>query len=311
MTAITCIMPGLCSIFSAADWQLLSKSWQKSPFALDYPQLIASLWPVEQFSLAHYAAHYCQIANENHWLKLTPISLNCDQAVCIVQHSKTHRLDAFEAQQLAQDLNQLYQTDGLKFHAGDGEILLETAVELGITTTPLYQVINHNLASHLPQGKNKNYWYKFLTELQMLLHQHPLNALRADSSRVLLNGLWLWGETKSTLLNSPFIGQTLYSDNTWLKHVAKFFSAEFHCLNPDFLQIPKLKLEQQNFFVVETFLYEQTHQSQIYAKQWLDLLITISAKPSHKIMLYPGDGYCYHLQHTQTFWQRLAKFFSS
>jgi hypothetical protein len=45
----------------------------------------------------------------------------------------------------------------------------------------------------LPQGAEGRRWRAVLTEIQVLLHQHPLNAERRTRGLPPVNSLWLWG----------------------------------------------------------------------------------------------------------------------
>lgn len=55
------------------------------------------------------------------------------------------------------------------------------------------QALGEDLAQHLPEGTEGRRWRAILTEVQVLLHQHPLNAKRRESGLPPVNSLWLWG----------------------------------------------------------------------------------------------------------------------
>ncbi|WP_266172078.1 phosphoglycerate mutase [Dyella subtropica] len=55
------------------------------------------------------------------------------------------------------------------------------------------QALGEDLYQHLPQGVDGRRWRALLTEVQVLLHQHPLNAERRARGLAPVNSLWLWG----------------------------------------------------------------------------------------------------------------------
>jgi hypothetical protein len=47
--------------------------------------------------------------------------------------------------------------------------------------------------AHLPSGRDAAFARRLLTELQMLLHEHPVNRAREVQGRLTINSVWLWG----------------------------------------------------------------------------------------------------------------------
>ncbi|GAB2582722.1 phosphoglycerate mutase [Dyella jejuensis] len=55
------------------------------------------------------------------------------------------------------------------------------------------QALGEDLFEHLPQGPDGRRWRVLLNEVQVLLHQHPVNAERRARGLPPVNSLWLWG----------------------------------------------------------------------------------------------------------------------
>jgi hypothetical protein len=55
------------------------------------------------------------------------------------------------------------------------------------------QALGEDLAQHLPQGAEGRRWRVLLNDIQVLLHQQPLNARRRARGMSPVNSLWLWG----------------------------------------------------------------------------------------------------------------------
>jgi hypothetical protein len=55
------------------------------------------------------------------------------------------------------------------------------------------QAMGEDLSQHLPQGEEGRRWRMLLNDIQIVLHQHPLNAQRRAQGLAPVNSLWLWG----------------------------------------------------------------------------------------------------------------------
>ena len=55
------------------------------------------------------------------------------------------------------------------------------------------EVLGEDLFAHLPEGDLGRRWRALLTEAQVVLHNHPWNAMRASLGKPAVNSLWFWG----------------------------------------------------------------------------------------------------------------------
>jgi hypothetical protein len=55
------------------------------------------------------------------------------------------------------------------------------------------QALGEDLSQHLPPGAPGKRWRVLLNDIQVLLHQHPLNSARRARGLAPVNSLWLWG----------------------------------------------------------------------------------------------------------------------
>ncbi len=81
------------------------------------------------------------------------------------------------------------------------------------------QALGEDLAQHLPQGAQGKRWRVLINDIQVLLHQHPLNSARRAQGLPPVNSLWLWGGgALSPPLPSPLTG--VISDDLLLAALA-------------------------------------------------------------------------------------------
>lgn len=61
------------------------------------------------------------------------------------------------------------------------------------TFDPPSAVLGDDIARHLPQGSGGRAWRKLFNEIQIILHQHPLNRGRVEIGQLPVNSVWFWG----------------------------------------------------------------------------------------------------------------------
>lgn len=58
---------------------------------------------------------------------------------------------------------------------------------------PPDQALGEDVFDHMPAGPQARQWRSLLSETQVILHNHPRNATRAQAGLVPVNSLWFWG----------------------------------------------------------------------------------------------------------------------
>ena len=104
-------------------------------------------------------------------------------------------LDAEESAAFLDRLNPLLKTDGMALAApSPGRWYLHLHVVPEIATPPLSHGLALGTSLWAPRGPDAVRFKGLMTELQMLLHDHPVNAARERLGQLPVNSLWLWGE---------------------------------------------------------------------------------------------------------------------
>lgn len=130
-----------------------------------------------------------------HWLRADPVHLRIGQDAVALHDASVLDVTAAEAAELVAALQAHFEGDGLEFIAPaadrwyvrvpDGEVP---------ATTPLASAIGRNVFGLLPKGSGRINWAAAITEAQMVLASHPVNAAREDAGRPAINSVWFWGE---------------------------------------------------------------------------------------------------------------------
>ena len=128
-----------------------------------------------------------------YWLRADPVHLRVMRDRIVLTDNAALEISRQEADALATAINE---------HFGDALQLLplhpkrwyvRTLQSPQLVTTPLSVAIGRAIDPLLPQGPDAAVYRARLNELQMLLHEHPVNQAREASGALQVNALWLWG----------------------------------------------------------------------------------------------------------------------
>lgn len=139
-------------------------------------------------------------AGEGYWLCADPVHLQLQHAEMVLIPDVALNRD--EAAALCGALNAQFADAGLRFLAPHPlRWYVQLQADPLLTTTPLSQAAWRDARLHQPQGVEELQWQRILTEVQMLLHAHPVNQAR---SGLAVSSLWLWGGGRAGQLRKPF-----------------------------------------------------------------------------------------------------------
>ncbi|MGB1109912.1 MAG: hypothetical protein ACPG4N_06130 [Gammaproteobacteria bacterium] len=129
------------------------------------------------------------------WFRCDPCTLHADRDRLILFDASSLAIQADESEALVDALNAMFAEDGMRFCAPHPErwyLHWPQAVEL--STHPMDEVVSRPVDDYLPAGSGARDWQRLLSEIQMLLHGHPVNERRMNQGAHCINSLWLWGE---------------------------------------------------------------------------------------------------------------------
>ncbi len=129
------------------------------------------------------------------WLRADPIHLRIDGAALVVHDASVLEVAQPEADALVAALQSVFAEDGLAFEAPapDRWYVRVPQEELPVTV-PLADALGRNAFGLLPQARGRIRWPSLMTEAQMVLAAHEVNAVREAEGRPQINSVWFWGE---------------------------------------------------------------------------------------------------------------------
>jgi hypothetical protein len=129
------------------------------------------------------------------WLSADPAWVQPDMNGVRLLACGQLQLSMDEALALAEPLKPVFDEAGLQLEISTPDrwhLKLPADTALPSFAAP-DQALGEDLSQHLPAGAEGRRWRLLLNEIQVLLHQHPLNAQRRARGLAPVNSLWLWG----------------------------------------------------------------------------------------------------------------------
>ena len=73
-----------------------------------------------------------------------------------------------------------------------------------LSTSEIQCVEGRSVGTALPNGGDAPWWQRLIVELQMVLHEHPVNVTRESNGEVPVNSVWIWGGGLMPQIQSSF-----------------------------------------------------------------------------------------------------------
>jgi hypothetical protein len=130
------------------------------------------------------------------WLRADPAYVQPDiNGARLLSYGQALGLSAADAEALLRPLKPLFGDAGFPIDAPTPSrwyLRLPLGAKLPTFTSP-EQALGADLFDELPQGPEGRRWRALLSEAQVVLHNHPLNAQRSAAGLAPVNSLWFWG----------------------------------------------------------------------------------------------------------------------
>ena len=128
------------------------------------------------------------------WLRADPVHLQMQRSSTRVLAAPALTLSNIEADALAASLNTHFSADGIAITAAHPTRWYIRQQESAAVAGPtLSAAAGRPLPRMAGGGAHASHWHRVLTEAQMVLHEHPVNAAREARGLPVVNSLLLWG----------------------------------------------------------------------------------------------------------------------
>jgi hypothetical protein len=139
------------------------------------------------------------------WVRADPVHLRVEGDELVLADAGVFGIDNDEASALAAALNEHFGA-ALQIDARRPERwYARLATMPKMRTTPLGEARGEPISGHLPSGEDGMQWHALMNEVQMALHEHPVNEAREARGELPVNSLWFWGHgVYAPLEHRPF-----------------------------------------------------------------------------------------------------------
>jgi hypothetical protein len=203
------------------------------------------------------AAALCAAADgldpaNHYWLRADPVYLAPTRTRLTLTSLDDTEIDQHEANALCAALNEHFPEFEASLcapHPCRWYLKLRNAQHLD-ALAPIHcqGELNEN---HLPRGGDSARWKRILTEAQMLLNAHPVNAIRESAGKRLITGIWIWGGGCAPALTRQD-GAALWTNSLQAQGLGRLCGIASSTLKIDEpLSLPALRAVQPIFAIAE------------------------------------------------------------
>jgi hypothetical protein len=129
------------------------------------------------------------------WLRADPSWIMADAVTLRLMACGDVGLSADESLELARALKPLFGDAGFPLEAATPSrwyLRCPPGAQLPAFSPP-QAALGDDISRHLPDGDQGRRWHRLLNEAQVILHNHPVNASRAQRGIAPVNSVWFWG----------------------------------------------------------------------------------------------------------------------
>jgi hypothetical protein len=288
------------------DWRY--SGWMASLFALFELQINQPLPIAPLTRLAD-----TNDSDDQVWLRADPVHLHAYQdQVLLFDALSGFTLTSVEAQTLINEINPLYEDIGLQFSAPTPTRWYVSLPQVPkLTTAPLHEVIGKNIQPYLPGGQDRTDWWKILNEIQMQLHQSPVNLDREARGELSINSVWFWGLGKlPTVPPLPIRWSHVWTEEPLTRGLAQLTQVNYSAVPANGKEWLAHLTPGEHlltlFFPREKIAHWSTWLTELEAEWFSPLFAAVKRRQFDAIILYPGQEQAFIIttNHARHWWRR-------
>ena len=246
------------------------------------------------------------------WLRADPVYFRADRDRLLLFEGRFLEIEQQEADFYGKLFNEHFAEDGWHLEALKSDRWYLRSPEMPDVILPaLSEVSGRSIDQFMPRGHNREPFYQFLNEIQMLFHQANPTQLRASRGVSSVNGLWLWGGGE--LGEIPYTQfQRIFSEEPLSKGLAKL--ALIPSMSIEDSDVTALSEEGASLWVDEQLHYSLLtddgavwRHAMLELDRWFEqLLAQLQNKQIASLTLYPCNGSSFQLTRgdLRRFWCR-------
>lgn len=214
--------PALHTLLARGDTRYVPGSYMEETLLETFGAAAPSSFPVAAVSL-----HGEGIDPGPHaWLRADPVHLQVMRDHIQLSGADKLALTPGEATALIDTLNRHLETEYAAerlriFSAAPERWYLQVEQAAAPHTVPLWRMEGQSVFESLPVSHGAFDWKRLANEIQMLLHEHPVNAAREAAGQLPVNGVWFWGEGNASTVDLHAAFSMVYANDALARGLAR------------------------------------------------------------------------------------------
>jgi len=299
-------LPALELLLSRAQPQTLDCGWRAwLARRIEAPERCA---PAELAALAFRDALQlpdAPLSHVHHWFA-TPLHFFAGIDSVHLHPQGVLQLSAEEQQRLAQEFASVFAGSPWSLSAVGQRELLLTGPPLYASAEDPLQLLTQAPDACLPRGPDANALRRLGSEIELWLHEHPLNLERTRRGQLPVTGLWLWGGALQAEAEAIPIAATvvqpmplplLYGRDSYTEAAWRLQAQASHPLPDSFAADPALARSRRDRIVLLALRFEQGLMPALLELEhhWLAPLVTAVRKRAITTLFVLLAGRTYRL----------------
>lgn len=178
------------------------------------------------------------------------------------------RVTAQERAALFDALHREFSSGDFTVHALGSDWFVRSDSPLQIATSPPDAAAANELRSVMPRGNDAAVLHRTMTELQMVLHEHPVNEKRARIGAPAVNSIWLWGAGSQNEMPTPSSLPLAFGGDAFLRGLYRLIDRKPNSLPRDAAELLPQIGGQGRALIVAT-----EHEYDALESQWIEPLV--------------------------------------
>ncbi len=187
---LTLVVPGLSQVSDPDMARILARADQDGMRADGVVSVIGTLAGIDgAFPAGALSAHSANLPGGN-WMRLDPVHLVADPDGLRLLPGEQLDIEDDEAAALGAFIT---ANTGIPIHRITPEYWVAPALAEHADLYPVHDAAGCHIGALLPEGEARMRYRAWLNELQMVMHDAPVNQRRRDAGVLTINSVWAWG----------------------------------------------------------------------------------------------------------------------
>jgi hypothetical protein len=194
------VSPAFAKLCAVGTWQINAKHALEASLCKQFGIAKQADWPLAPLALMGEGIDQ----EAGYWFLVHPVHFVLQRDFFTLGEALS--LSPQESATLLADLNRQFSEDSLRFlPSQSGDFWYLHMVEhVDVASYSIAQALGRDVGKHMPHGKHGMKFQALLNEVQMLLHDHAINAAREQKGLPAVNSIWLSGGGSVESMTKPF-----------------------------------------------------------------------------------------------------------